>query len=167
MPCLDAGRIISELLLTLGNVCIVSLQTPYGLIIEIKQDTTLTARLQDGRAFSSTSSQDTTKPGLKYRMFPDCGTDFMCYDSSWGGSPKGAYIVDEEELTERYGGLWCDAYDAWVEKQEVHFGSQKQPFPDIRKRKSWVLEDMLLATWLCLQPDVDSVEYAPDKEKVI
>lgn len=35
------------------------------------------------------------------------------------------------------------------------------------ERKAWVLEGMMLATWLCLQPDVESVVYSPGGEKIL
>jgi hypothetical protein len=84
-------------------------------------------------------------------------------------------MVDKDDIPERYGTLWGEFYNEWVDKytqafenQELHLGFyNKYPFPDIEERKSWFLEGMLLPTFLCLQPDVDSVEYGRDAEKAI
>jgi hypothetical protein len=169
MSGLDTAQIISELHNTMRDTCKVSLETSYGLVININPDATFAAILK-----SDISPNQNAGKHYKYRMFPDYGAGFLWYDSSWNGNPEGEFEVDEDDIPERYGSLWNNAYNTWVdkytkafEKHELHHGSHKQPFPEVGDRKSWVLEGLLLAIWLCLQPDVDSVEYAPDREKVM
>ena len=183
---MTGAQVISQLFTALGGTCKITIETPYGLAIESSPDNTLTAKLNNDtdqeppRADAndtspvSTSDQDTSKPRLKYRIFPDFGTGFLWYDIKWSGNPVDVYQVDHDELPERYGNSWYTTYELWVEKytrafeeQEVHLGSDKHPFPDMEERKAWVLEGLLLATWLCLQSDTESVAYSPDDKKVI
>ncbi|KAI1244878.1 hypothetical protein MGN70_014755 [Eutypa lata] len=182
----NSAQVITQLSTALGGTCKVTLETPYGLAIEGSPDNTLTAKLNndtdkepsrvDANDTSpvSTSDQDTSTPRYKYRIFPDFGTDFLWYDTSWPGNPVDEYPVDCEELPEHYGDSWYTTYDSWVEKytqafrkQEADLGSGKHPFPDMEERKAWVLEGLLLATWLCLQSDVLSVQYSPDSKKIV
>lgn len=112
------------------------------------------------------SQESTGKPGYEYYIWPDYCTSFVWYEPEWPGNPEGDDNVEESELEERYSASWCRALEAWVEKysaafkaQECDLGSKKPPLPDLEERKAWVLEGMLLACWLALQPDVDGVEY--------
>ncbi|KAI1327745.1 hypothetical protein F5Y16DRAFT_399031 [Xylariaceae sp. FL0255] len=79
--------------------------------------------------------------------------------------------VSECVLEERYGRAWVHTdYLSWVnyykeafEKTNARQGEfYKAPvFADAEEEKVWVLEGMLLAAWLALQPNVTSVDYAP------
>ncbi|KAI1425002.1 hypothetical protein F5Y12DRAFT_397992 [Xylaria sp. FL1777] len=178
MPGPDLAQIISDL------PAIQHTETPYGLTIQINQDTAetpLTVSLKN-KSPSTGNSQDSPAllnkkadgPGYKYRLFPDWGTGFLWYDTAWQGTPQGEYPVDDDDILERYGDEWRSAYDKWVSQytnaftqQKCDLGSGEHPFPDMRERKTWVLDGMMLAVWLCLQPDVEGVEYSPDAEKVV
>ncbi len=111
--------------------------------------------------------------------------------SSGGSSSDNANDkrVREEDLEARYSGEWFDAYLDWVERAErammkvVQYQHQHQhqhqhrgqgdrgaidakvyrggPFMDEGERTLWMVEGLLLACWLCLQPDVGVVEYQP------
>ncbi|KAH9897131.1 hypothetical protein F4778DRAFT_744479 [Xylariomycetidae sp. FL2044] len=160
-----------------------TLETSYGLRIQFNQDPPekdLIISLKHGSPSNphpepTTGNAGAERPGYKYRVFPDWGTTFIWYDTSWHGNPEGEYPVLEEETAERYGPAWDGAFQTWVDryteafsKQECHLSSTDQhPFPDMRERKTWVLDGMMLAVWLSLQPDVASVEYSPAVEKVV
>jgi hypothetical protein len=170
MSSLKKEQIIPELYNAMRDTCKATLETSYGLIIQISPDSSSIANLKGPVLVT----QDTDTQGYKYRMFPDYGTGLLWYDSSWNRNPEGEFEVDEDDITKRYGQQWHNAYDKWVDKytkafelQEAHLGSYKQPFPEITERKSWVLEGLLLATWLSLQPDVCGVEYMPQGKKVV
>lgn len=114
----------------------------------------------------------TESPGYKYRVFPDWGAGFIWYDTAWHGTPEGEYLLNDDDMLERYGDAWMSAYTTWGDhymdsfaKQECDVGSHKHPFPDMTDRKKWVLDGMMLVVWLCLQPDVISVDYMPDAKK--
>ncbi|KAI1110332.1 hypothetical protein F5Y14DRAFT_429476 [Nemania sp. NC0429] len=184
MPSLEYTEIAALLYTTKQNRFNFSLETPYGLTIQINQDLTQTSliaslkkntlsddSLQDSGA---ALNQDVKSAGYKYRLFPDWGAGFLWYDTAWHGNPEDEYPVDEDDILARYGNAWSDAYEIWVDqyteafsKQECDLGSGEHPFPDMTERRAWVLDGMMLATWLCLQPDVESVEYSPGGEKIL
>lgn len=148
-----------------------SLQTPYGLVVDVVADGAVDIRLSDeASTLGPDSDSKTGKPGYRYYIWPDYQTTFMWYDSDWAGNPQeGQDAVEEDELRERYPEPWFKAYDAWVTKymrafeaQECQLGSGKEPFPDLKERVAWELEGMLLASWLSLQPGVDAVEFQDD-----
>ncbi|TGJ80932.1 hypothetical protein E0Z10_g7839 [Xylaria hypoxylon] len=184
MPGLDSVQIISDLSATQHTQYTFALETIYGLTIQINQhttETTVTASLKNdsqGNGNSQDSgallNQTTESPGYKYKLSPDWGTGFLWYDTAWNGTPEGEYLVGDGDMLQRYGNAWNNAYNTWADqytntfsKQECDRGSGKHPFPDTRERRTWVLDGMMLAVWLCLQPDVESVEYSPDAEKVV
>ncbi|KAI0478261.1 hypothetical protein F4859DRAFT_51994 [Xylaria cf. heliscus] len=184
MPGIDSAQVMSDLSTTQHTKYQFALETPYGLTIQINQhtsETTLTISLKNNFSSNETSQSSCESqnpkpedPGYKYRIFPDWGAGFLWYDTAWHGTPDGEYLVDEDDVLKRYGNEWSNAYNAWTaqytnafSKQECDLGSGKHPFPDMKERKTWVLDGMMLAVWLCLQPDVVSVQYSPDAEKVV
>jgi len=102
--------------------------------------------------------------------------------------------LEGETLEKRYGSYapeWFDSYLDWIERAERSVEDKRHkrrrqqrhhrqrvegvseevnkevPFEDEGERTLWMVEGLLLACWLCLQPDVDSVEYQPvDGEEV-
>jgi hypothetical protein len=150
-----------------------SLQTPYGLVIDVAADGAVDVRLSDkGSISASDSDSKQAKPGYRYFVWPDYQTTFMWYDSDWAGNPQNGHVaVEEDELRGRYSVPWFTAYDAWVTKytrafeaQECQLGSGREPFVDRKEKLAWELEGMLLATWLSLQPGVDAVEFQHDSD---
>ncbi|KAK8074557.1 hypothetical protein PG997_009220 [Apiospora hydei] len=187
MSNLNSAQVLLQLIPTLGYISKVTIETTYGLVITVHPDKSITVHHNtvtnpgpDGASSHSAAAgpdpepdAQSEQPGYKYRMFPEYIAGFVWYDSTWPGNPEGEFQVDEDELVERYGDAWNKAYDSWVdryiaafEKQEVHLGSHNHPFPDREERKAWVVEGLLLACWLSLQPDVENVEYSPDAEKI-
>ncbi|KAH9897132.1 hypothetical protein F4778DRAFT_744481 [Xylariomycetidae sp. FL2044] len=186
MSSANSAHIVSELA-AVGHVQYnFTMETPYGLIIRLSQgsheEDTLTIRCKtpppaDGNSAAATSGNDrpsSDRPGYKYRLFPDWGTTYLWYDTTWHGNPEDEYSVDDDDLHEHYGKPWNDAYDAWMSehhdafvKQECHLGSHEHPFPDMQERKSWVLRGMMLCVWLCLQSDTASVEYSPGAREFV
>ncbi|KAI9723996.1 MAG: hypothetical protein M1812_000714 [Candelaria pacifica] len=150
-----------------------TVQTSYGLIINASKDGISNIRLtaDDSKAITSSepnSSSNATKPSYRYYIWPDYQTSFVWYVPDWAGNPEGTDNVEEDELERRYSEQWCAARQTWVDKykrsfevQECQLGSGKSPIPDLKERAAWLLEGMLLASWLTLQPDVDAVSYEP------
>ncbi|KAJ8130368.1 hypothetical protein O1611_g3260 [Lasiodiplodia mahajangana] len=189
MPQLDVTPIISNISATQRTqntefALKLVLQTPYGLLISINQNANKTSLLtgllnvsmSDGSLQDpgTTPADKTESPGYKYRLSPRWGPGFLWYDTEWHGTPRGEYMVDYETLKARYGKAWSDAYDAWTSRYIKAFVEytldpewQHHPCPALMESKTWALDGMMLAAWLCLQPDVESVEYAPGFEKVM
>jgi hypothetical protein len=147
------------------------IHTTYGLIVEATADGALDIRLSDGHIREETSQRlKAGQPGYRYDMWPNYHNEsFVSYKSDWPGNPAGETDVDEHVLKERYGKPWAKSFESWVgkymrafEAQECHLGSQKDPFPDRKEEAAWILEGLLLAAWLALQPGVDAVEYDDD-----
>jgi hypothetical protein len=150
-----------------------SLQTPYGLVIDVAADGAVDVRLSDkGSISASDSDSKQAKPGYRYYIWPDYQTTFLWYDSDWAGNPQEGHVaVEEDEMRERYSGPWFTAYDTWVTKytrafeaQECQLGNGREPFVDHKEKVAWEMEGMLLATWLSLQPGVDAVEFQDDSD---
>ncbi|KAI1363703.1 hypothetical protein F5Y08DRAFT_340410 [Xylaria arbuscula] len=186
MANLNSPQIISDLATTQHTKYTFTLETPYGLAIQIDHhtdDKALTISLKDVSSrlssdsqspSTTTTDQETTTPSYKYRLFPDWGAGFLWYDTTWSGNPEGEYPVMEDDIEARYGSAWHNAYEKWVDhyteafgKQGCDCGSKEHPFPDIGERKAWVLDGMMLAVWLTLQPGVESVEYEPSAKKLV
>lgn len=150
-----------------------TLQTSYGLTVEISADGSLQVRLSETTRTSNESKPqpNSHQPGFQYHVLLDYQTNHLWYENwddtdEFGTGPN----VDDDDLRERYAAPWCDAYDVWVDRYtqafeaaECHLGSYADPFPDVTDRAVFQLEGMLLATWLALQPGVDSVKF-PDYE---
>ncbi|KAI0148721.1 hypothetical protein GGR57DRAFT_227919 [Xylariaceae sp. FL1272] len=149
-----------------------TLETSYGLVLGISAQGIVYAKLKDGapQASNTVYSQKTKESGFKYRLFPEYGAGFLWYESSWPGNPEKETMVDDDDLEARYGKPWYgDAYQPWVDRWQDSFKTncndkgdfQAHPFSNAEEEKAWVLEGMLLAVWLSLQPYVASVEYTP------
>jgi len=188
---LSASRIISDLSLTQKTNYQFTLETSYGLSVQInrdaiqrttvitsfKQSTTLNSDIKPQTSDASRENRSTTDSqpsSYKYRLFPDWGTGFLWYDTEWPGTPEGENLVMEDEILARYGSAFSEAYEEWVARytkafreQRCDCGSGEHPFPDVAERKAWVLDGMMLAAWLCHQSDVESVEYSPDDATVL
>ncbi|KAK0649228.1 hypothetical protein B0T16DRAFT_409644 [Cercophora newfieldiana] len=118
--------------------------------------------------------------GYKYRMYPDKhGASHVWYAPGWPGNPcEGAKRVRELDLEMRYPGEWFEAYLDWAERLEEAMerrgkqwnalgrvqGRQEPLWADDGERTLWMVEGLLLAAWLSLQPDVGAVEYQPSGE---
>ena len=90
---------------------------------------------------STTWDEETTTPSYKYRLFPEFEAGFFWYDVTWPGNPDDEYMVDEDEVVERYGNAWWSAYEKWMDRyqkafkeQECDLGSHEHPFPDMGER---------------------------------
>ncbi|KAK3361894.1 hypothetical protein B0T24DRAFT_640341 [Lasiosphaeria ovina] len=116
---------------------------------------------------------------------------YVFYAAGWAGNPAPApppfghrarpQHVDDADLEARYAPDWFDGFVDWTERADraVYEAKlvQKQrgvrgtvgsgiasgsgPFADDGERVLWAVEGLLLACWLCLQPDVEAVEYRP------
>lgn len=157
-----------------------SLETEYGLILEVSSPGFVSVRLAESPpdAVASVDRKEATekqqqpraipesKKGYDYYIWPDYKTSFVWYTPGWVGNPVDESNVEEFELQGRYSAAWCSALDAWVERytaafeaQECQLGSGEEPFADVAQRNAWLVEGMLLSCWLALQPGVESVSY--------
>lgn len=121
--------------------------------------------------------------GYKYRIYPDKhGASHVWYSPGWPGNPYPvAKRVRELDLEIRYPGAWFEAYLDWAERLEEAMerrdkqwdatgkgqgqrGRREPLFVDDGEKMLWMVEGLLLASWLSLQPDVGGVEYQPAGE---
>lgn len=168
-----------------------SVETDYGLIVEFLPDASVNTKLNNSVAISpekaphhvTVDDSEETKFGLRYRMFPDWGTNHLFYDSSWPSNPQDALTAEDGEILRDQRGTteetalrtWLQAYKGWATKYDEAFDNElnktgdfhREVFPDVKVRKAWTLEGMMLAVWLALQPKVDTVEFSPGTKKVI
>ena len=105
-----------------------------------------------------------------YRILPDWQTSFLWKDAKFLTDGSEDSHIDDEEIEILYPRFapaffdWREFYEAAFVKQELHLGSNKELFPQLEDRVSWGVEGSLMAAWLVLQPDVDTVEYNMDGE---
>jgi hypothetical protein len=171
MASIKAVELLSSISRAKNTISRVTIQTTYGLVVEVTEDSTLNIRLSDSLDETAVSGSlpKSEQPGYRYYILPDYQTSFVWYKSDWPGNPSDETHVDEDVLEERYGELWAKAFGGWVEKytlafeaHECQFGSHQDPLPDPTERAAWVVEGVLLAAWLALQPGVDAVEFDDD-----
>ncbi|KAI1268580.1 hypothetical protein F5Y18DRAFT_235342 [Xylariaceae sp. FL1019] len=175
MPDPKNAQIISDpfpLLKDRYHVTAEMLETSFGLVLYISAEGIIHAKLKDGdiQASNTVYPQNTKESGFNYRLFPEYGAGFLWYESNWPGNPEKETMVDEHDLETRYGKSWyADAYQPWVDRWQESFKKNcndtgdfhAHTFSTVDEEKAWVLEGMLLAAWLSLQPYVASVEYTP------
>lgn len=169
------------------------METDYGLVVEFLPDASINAKLDSSITISSEKApfpiaaaaaegSDETKPGYKYRIFPDWGTNHLFYDSSWPFNPQDASNAEDEEILRDHVGTveetalkaWLEAYNSWANKYDEAFDKELNQTGDFHREvfspevnKAWSLEGMMLAVWLALQAKVDSVESSPGVRKVV
>lgn len=156
-----------------GEFSRVTMETEYGLIIEVGPGQSLHAKLRDDVV---TSQEPANKLGYKYRVFTDWGADYLWYDNDWPGNPTSMGAnVSPEELEEQQAPYvrdtalqawskawtkWYDIYDNGFETNLEQKGDfDQEPIPDKKERDGWTTQGMLLAVWLSLLPSVASVKY--------
>lgn len=157
------------------------LETEYGMRIDVLDADSGNLQITD------TSSKDGQQNGStrqrRYRLFPDWQTSFLWSDdTSKKAAANGHFETGEEEEDEdddespevdddvieaRFPRLWA-YYDVWRQTYETAFKGQgchlvtgAEAFPNAADRIAWDAEGMLMACWLALREDVESVEYLP------
>lgn len=76
--------------------------------------------------------------------------------------------MEEEDISSRYPILasyyfdWQELYESAFEDQGCHLDQSAEVFPDAHERAAWKMEGFLIACWLALREDVDTVEYKPE-----
>ena len=79
----------------------------------------------------------------------------------------GCWQVEEEDISSRYSTLatyyfeWQERYESAFKDQGCHLGESLEVFPDAHERAAWKVEGFLIACWLALREDVETVEYKP------
>ncbi|KAL2166369.1 hypothetical protein VTG60DRAFT_2902 [Thermothelomyces hinnuleus] len=162
-----AGTLLSALANAENIISHLRFQTTYGLIVELLPEGAVDVRLSDTVASkTAASASEPAQPGYQYYIWPDYKTSFVWYQVDWAGNPEGETHVDEDDLKERYGEAWERAREAWVDKYtrafeayECHLHSYGGPIFTPEEQKAWIMEGVMLAAWLALQPGVDSVEF--------
>ncbi|KAK8098160.1 uncharacterized protein PG998_013646 [Apiospora kogelbergensis] len=122
MSALSAAQIVLQITNSLSDISKITLETSYGLVLVVDSDKSLTLHhttaktpALDGGGDDFPISEPDPKPkqpGYKYRVFPDYGAGFVWYEPGWPGNPEESFMVDEEELEERYGEAWNKTYNA-------------------------------------------------------
>lgn len=164
-----------------GEFSKVTMETEYGLIIEVGPGKSIQAKLRDDVVMSQ---EPANKLGYKYSIFTDWGTDYLWYDRDWPGNPyQTGENVSTEELMEEQGPdvrdtalqAWAKAWQKWYDIYDIGFDENlnkpgdfsKDPIPDKKERQGWATQGMLLAVWLSLLPSVASVKYNPGVHRVM
>ncbi|WEW54581.1 hypothetical protein PRK78_000001 [Emydomyces testavorans] len=101
-----------------------------------------------------------------YRLLPDWQTSYLWYDVSaplYG--PDHRAEVDPAMINKKYPKLapffwrWRDAHEAAFEQQGCDHGLAVEPFPNSEDKVAWEVAGFLIACWLVLHEDVESVSY--------
>jgi len=94
----------------------------------------------------------------RYHIFPEWKTSFLWQDTiDLPNRLPDVYHIDEEDIQKWYPvlveafSLWRQRYEVNFEKNEVHLGSGREVFEDVKERVRWYTEGFLLAGWLVLQ----------------
>lgn len=170
----------------------ITLETGYGLIIELHPDARINAIL-NGSVVSTAfkekqiklhrEASNSTASGYKCRVFPSWGSSHLFYDSSWPFNPPDMLNCEDEEILQDHKDKineaalerWLEAFNAWGKRYDDAFDTElnatgdlsREDFPEIEARRVWTLEGMMLAVCLALLPGVDGVEYSPHSKKVV
>lgn len=160
----------------------VTMETDYGLILELGPGKSVAARLRDDVVVSQEPSN---KLGFKYSIFTDWGADYLWYGFNWpGNDPEddGQNVPTEQLMQEQGEDVRDTVFKAWAESWEkwydiYHNGFHEnlvkpgdfsaEPIPDPKDRKAWAIQGMLLAVWLALLPSTASVKYDSYEGKVL
>jgi hypothetical protein len=108
---------------------------------------------------------------LRYRIFPDWQTSYLWYDPLWSGNPTDTYVVEEEEIEDKYPVLY-PFFSDWVTRSEIRFD---QEFGQVNHHKAatmvgraqmvaWEINGFLMGCWLALQDNIDSVVFESTKK---
>lgn len=62
---------------------------------------------------------------------------------------------------------WRGIYEEAFEMQGLHLGYEGDVFPDPDAQVSWEVAGFLIASWLVLQDNMESVEYYPSEGYII
>jgi len=82
-----------------GAISRLSLQAPYGLVVEVTTDGALSVRLAEPLDDDTNDSElGVTKPGFRYSIEPDYQTTFIWYQMGSEGNPENETAVDEDDL---------------------------------------------------------------------
>ncbi|KAI1101407.1 hypothetical protein F4804DRAFT_347725 [Jackrogersella minutella] len=116
---------------------------------------------------SPTASTDDKRQSFRhYRILPDWLTTFFWKDLKYF-EEKSDSMIEDTHLTAFCPILaksflfWKSAYDDEYEELEMYQRNDHEVFPDLERRVDWCVEGFLMACWLVLQSDVDTVEYYP------
>ena len=142
--------------------------TKYGLRLEQTGQADIASRYSAGleQATVAVDADDEAGP-RHYRIFPDWQTPFFWKDARFFKNGKEDSSIEDEEIEALYPQFapvffdWRQFYEAAFEEQELHLESKNEVFPELGDRVAWGVEGFLMAAWLVLQPDVETVEYSP------
>lgn len=165
-----------------GEFAQLTMETDYGLIIELGPGKPIVAKLRDDVVISQEPSN---KLGFKYRIFTDWETEYLWYQFDWPGNPseKGGDNLSPEELMQEQGGdvrdtafgAWVKSWEKWYDIYDKGFEENlngpgdfnAKPIPDPKDHEAWAIQGMLLAVWLSLLPSVASISYDSGVRRVL
>lgn len=162
-----------------------TLETEYGLILELGPANSVVARLR-GDVVVAPSQKPSNELGYKYYINPEFGADSFGFASSkedyeWPGNPEDERddILTPEDILKHHSKdinhsafkTWTDVYEEWRKifdkelKKEIE---EHDPIPqDETERRAWPYQGLLIALWLALLPSTASVHYDPNEGEVL
>lgn len=154
------------------------LRTKYGLQINVNKSDehspigVITFQAENQEPLDEGENSDYSRQPYHYQLFPDWKSSYLWYNpdaDNYHGDP----IVNGYTLDARYPELapfywaWRGIYEEAFEMQGLHLGYEGDVFPDPDTQVSWEVAGFLIASWLVLQDNVDSVEYYPSEGYII
>lgn len=152
------------------------LRTKYGLQINVNKSDenspigVITFQAVIKEPLDEGENSDYYREPYHYQLFPDWKSSYLWYNpdaDNYHGDP----IVDGYTLDARYPApfywAWRGIYEEAFEMQGLHLGYEGDVFPDPDAQVSWEVAGILIASWLVLQDNVESVEYYPSEGYII
>ena len=154
------------------------LRTKYGLQINVNKSDehspigVITFQAENQEPLDEGENSDYSRQPYHYQLFPDWkSSSYLWYnpDADNHGDP----MVNDNTVDARYPKLapfywaWRGIYEKAYEIQGLHLGYEGDVFPDPNAQVSWEVAGFLIASWLVLQDNVESVEYYPSEGYII
>jgi hypothetical protein len=136
--------------------------------ITLDDENTSTKPLEESERNQESSSHVQLE---SFRIFPDWQSSFFWRAPVPNRLPHRPYNVEQDEIESLFPSLasffseWRNVYETALEDRKCHLRSGVTIFPDISMHVASKLEGFLMACWLVLQPNVETVEYWPSEKK--
>ncbi|KAI0000081.1 hypothetical protein F4779DRAFT_635726 [Xylariaceae sp. FL0662B] len=143
--------------------------TKYGLRVmkteEAGESDAYSIVLVPSRAHANTAVSPHQQNLHHYRIFPDWMTSCLWKDMKYSRNRDENPMLDDEHTTSWYPPLasyffdWRNVFKTEIERQGIHLGSGEKVFDNPKECVAWCTEGFMMACWLVLQQDVETVEY--------